>query len=215
MSEPTSYPLAWPKSKKRTPHSNRSRTKVFTTAKDRVFGSDGTAVNPYRKSQPITVAGAIARLKRELDLLDAKNIVISSNIELRRDGMPRSDRRMPDDPGIAVYFRVDGDPVALACDRFEDVAQNIAAIAAHVNASRAIERHGVGALRESFRGYLSLPGATAPNDWRDVLGNPTTLREAEARYYDAMRTAHPDVGGSQAEAAALNAAIAMARTVLR
>ena len=39
----------------------------------------------------------------ELRLLKAKNVIISTNVELRRDGLPRSGRRAPDDPGAAVY----------------------------------------------------------------------------------------------------------------
>lgn len=206
----TAYPLSWPRTKNRTPAHKRVKFGVFKTARDRVGGE-----NTYGGQQRVTVAGALDRLRRELKMLDARNVVISSNLALRQDGFPRSDRRAPEDPGVAVYCRVDGDPVALACDKFVDVAQNIAAVAAHIGASRAIERHGVGSLREIFRGFLALPGAVAPDDWREVLGEPKTLREAEARYYDAMRTAHPDVGGSQAEAAKLNAAIAQARTVLK
>jgi hypothetical protein len=207
---PTAFPLQWPRNKKRTPELKRARFGVFKTARDRA--GDDLYRPPHQR---ITIAGALARLRDEMRRLDARNVVISSNLALRQDGTPRSDRRAPDDPGVAVYCRVEGDPVALACDKFADVAQNIAAIAAHISASRAIERHGVGSLREIFRGFLALPGAVAPDDWREILGEPTTLREAEARYYDAMRTAHPDIGGSEAEAAKLNAAIAQARSVLR
>jgi hypothetical protein len=213
--QPTAYPLAWPRGKNRTPHNARSFTRVFTTAKDRGFSASSDGYTTYRGAQAITVAGALARLTRELDLLEAKNVVISSNLELRRDGLPRSDRRMPEDPGVAVYFRVEGDPVALACDRFNDVAQNIAAIAAHVNASRAIERHGVGSLREIFRGYVALPGATAPQDWRKVLNEPQSLDQAERAYRHLAKIRRPDHGGSEAAMAALNAAISLARTVLK
>jgi hypothetical protein len=152
----TAFPLAWPKGKKRTNPYSRKRG-PFTTAKDR--GWNG---GPDRDgSQPITIAGAVARLQRELKLLDARAVVISTNLELRKlDGLPKSSQaRIKEDPGVAVYFRLNKDPVALACDTFIDVAQNLAAIAAHVAASRTIERHGVGSLRDIFRGFMALPHA--------------------------------------------------------
>lgn len=208
MANETAFPLAWPRGKKRTAPIARSVSTPFKTHRD------GAPDNFYRGTQRITIAGALARLRRELDMLGARNPIISSNLALRQDGLPRSDRRAPDDPGVAVYCRVDGEPVALACDRFADVAQNFAAIAAHISASRAIERHGVGSLRQIFQGYMALPAPEAINDWRVLLGEPSTIAEARAAYYDAMRVAHPDAGGSDAQAAALNAAWEKAQEVL-
>ena len=62
---------------------------------------------------------------------------------------------------------------------------------------------------------MALPAPLVVDDWRTVLGNPATLAEAEANYRERMRTAHPDVGGSHAKAAALNEAIRLARQVLK
>lgn len=202
----TAFPLSWPRGKKRTDSWRRVRG-PFTTGKDGVGYSN--------QKQRITIAGAIRRLSHELALLGARNIVISTNLELRKtDGLPKSSQgRMREDPGAAVYFRLDGDPVSFAVDKYDDVAQNLAAIAAHINASRGIERWGVGTMRQIFQGYMALPAAEAINDWRVLLNEPSTLKEAEAAYYDAARTAHPDTGGSEAQMAALNAAIARAREV--
>ncbi|MDB5095562.1 MAG: hypothetical protein JWO85_3663 [Candidatus Eremiobacteraeota bacterium] len=203
----TAFPLSWPRGKKRT-DSHRRIKGPFTT------GRDGFE---QRGKQRITIAGAVDRLTRELSLLRARNIIISTNLELRKtDGLPKSgQQRMREDPGAAVYFRLDGDPVTFAVDKFDDVAQNLAAIAAHIGASRGIERWGVGTMRQIFQGYLALQAPEAINDWRVLLNEPSTVKEAEAAYYDAARTAHPDMGGSDAQMAALNAAIAKAREVLR
>lgn len=214
---PQAYPLQWPPGKPRTQPGRRVRGRFKRT--EHVVRTIGEGPNAhsygYRESRGLTVAVAIQRLQRELDrLVGARLPVISSNLELRLDGLPRSGQRKPDDPGVAVYFRLDGDPVVLACDHYQDVEDNIAAIAAHVEASRAIERHGVGTLREIFRGFAALPPGIAPADWRSALGNPRTLDEAEAVYRERMKSAHPDVGGSHAEAAALNAAIELARAAL-
>lgn len=214
MANETSFPLSWPRNKKRTAAHRRKRG-PFTTAKDRGWGTGSDGSDRYRGAQPITIAGAVTRLQHELRLLGARYIVISTNLELRQDGLPKSSqRRMQDDPGVAVYFRLEGDPVSFAVDQYIDVAQNIAAIAGHVAASRAIERYGVATLRQIFQGYMALPAAEAVNDWRALLNEPSTLAEARAAYYDAMRTAHPDTGGTEAAAAALNAAWAKAQEVL-
>lgn len=209
---PLAFPLSWPVAKPR-----------YTKPRGRsnFHGHGPPSEHGYRPKRGLTVAEASERLQRELTLLPAFDVVVSSNVPLRRDGLPRSDTSNPLDPGVAVYFTLGkrrsagGDPVVLACDRFSHPADNLAAVAAHVAASRAIERYGVGRLRELFRGFTALPEhatAIAPDDWRAVLGNPQTLDEAEASYRERMKVAHPDVGGSQARAAALNAAIALARS---
>jgi hypothetical protein len=133
--------------------------------------------------------------------------VVSSN---QRDS--RAEPR--DEPGVAVYFQLDGKPMVLACDRFTSLTQNIAAVAAHIEATRRIDRYGVGTAAQMFAGFLALPAPMVVDDWRSVLGNPTDLVQAEQAYRVRRRTAHPDVGGSHAEMAALNAAIDLARKVL-
>lgn len=209
MTAPTAYPLSWPPGKPRAKLRVRA---AFGKVVTRTRGS-GDQTWTSRDKDRVTIADALHRLQRELDLLGASRIVCSTNVEVRLDGFPRSDRRAPDDPGVAVYFRVEGDPVVLAVDRYDTVADNIVAIAKHIEASRAIERYGVGTLKEIFRGYAALPPAMSIDDWRAVLGEPRNLDQAEAVYRERMKAAHPDVGGSQAEAARLNAAIARAREV--
>lgn len=169
----------------------------------------------YRKKLPLTLAGARQRLMDELDRMGARYSVLSTNLDLRLDGLPRSGQRQPDDPGVAVYFQLDGKPIVLACDRYRKVEENVAAIAAHIDAMRTAERHGVGSFKEMFAGFTALPAPLAPDDWRKILLEPVTLEQAEAVYRERMKEAHPDVGGSNAEAAALNAAIALARQVLK
>ena len=38
----------------------------------------------------------------ELKRLGARGMVLSTNVELRQDGLPYSNRRRPEDPGVAV-----------------------------------------------------------------------------------------------------------------
>ncbi|EQA97247.1 hypothetical protein L286_23260 [Sphingobium sp. HDIP04] len=104
-----------------------------------------------------------------------------------------------------MYFERKGKPIALACDRWNRVADNINAIAKHIEAIRGMERWGVGNLDQAFTGYQRL---AAPEQWWEVLGVPMrpTRDEVNRAYRDKARTAHPDQGGSHAAMARLNAA---------
>lgn len=200
---PSAWPLAWPVNRPRTPAHRRSGGSFST--KSRNGPNDfGTKL--------VTLAEARDRLARELDRLNARQPILSSNVELTVNGQPRSGRPEPADPGAAVYFQLNRKPVVLACDSYSRVAQNVAAIAAHIDAMRRMERYGVATVEQQFTGYLALPGPLVVDDWRGVLGDPKTLAEAESAFRERMKQAHPDTpGGSTAKATVLNAAIALAR----
>lgn len=201
---PSRYPLAWPAHRPRTP-SHRRKSGRFT--------KDGRGVN---------AADAMMRVEAELDRLGGRYPLLSSNVELRVDGRPRSDRSAPSDPGVCLYFDLRSKPFALACDTYDTVAQNIAALAAHLEATRAIERHGVASAAESLQAFSALPPPSvavtpASRAWWLVLGMASDPRAAglpaaalkgaiDAAYREAARKAHPDNGGSTAIMAALNAA---------
>jgi hypothetical protein len=182
------YPLEWPVGWKRTRVRRVGRFK--------------------KEGQWITVNGATARLERELDRLGAKNTTLSTNVSLRLDGRPRSDER-PADPGAAIYFSFKGKATVLACDTYTEVADNIAALAAHLDALRAIERYGVGSLEQALAGYKALPADTAA-DWRKVFGFPTnsrpTLDQLDTAYKATAKQKHPDLGGTDIEMAHVNRA---------
>jgi len=191
------YPLAWPRAVPRTPAIRRKAAK-FT-----------------KHGQALTVASALDRLKANVDNLRGKSgghasaLVVSSNIPLRRDGFPRSDWK-PEDPGVAVFFRLDGKAYCLPCDRWDRAPDNICAVAWHIDAMRAIERYGVGTVEQAFEGFLYLP----PPAWWDDLGlreRPRSIDEAEKAWRKMMRRHHPDIGGDVDIAARANQAIADAR----
>src|SRR5690606_37638439 len=115
------------------------------------------------------------------------------------DGLPRSGQAEPSDPGVALYFDLAGKPHCMPCDTYTKVAQNIAAIAAHIEATRAIERHGVSSVAEMFSGFTALPAPSSKRAWRDVLGFHGTQLPSKASIDSAWREkakkAHPDAGG--------------------
>lgn len=143
----------------------------------------------------ISVEAATRRLERELDKLGARNTTLSTNVSLRLDGRPRGDEK-PADPGAAIYFSYKGRATVLACDTYHDVGDNIAALAAHLEAIRAIDRYGVGSIEQALAGYKALPADTAA-DWRMVLFGVKTatvsVDDVQAAYRARAKQVHPDV----------------------
>ncbi len=198
-------PLSWPAHRPRTAAARRKNAS-FNKKQDN---------GRYLETKQLTVADAIKRLQSEIDAIGGRYPVISSNVELRLDGLPRSGQREPEDPGVCLYFDLKGKPMALPCDTYNRVADNMAAIAAHMEATRKIERHGVATVAEMFAGFVALPAPSEPRkrDWRDVLDLNADERsrvsraiiESRYRYLAAHR--HPDrAGGSHEAMAELNRA---------
>ncbi len=164
----------------------------------------------------ISVWGAVQRLAAEVERLGGRNVILSTNLETRLDGLPYSNQANPSDPGAAVYFTLKGQDRCLACDTWSTVAGNIAALAAHIDALRRIDRYGVGTIEQAFAGYSALPAPAA--DWRSVFGfsdgRGVELAEVERRYRQLAQQVHPDKGGTDGEMARLNVAIDSARAEL-
>lgn len=204
------FPLQWPSGWKRTP--------VGCAVAGR-FGKRQSSGGGHAALKDVSVADAVTRVREELQRMRIVNddIVISTNLALRLDGWPRSDQAEPPDSGAAVYWRDRaGATRCMAIDRYRRVADNLAAIAATLEAMRAIERHG-GAeiLDRAFTGFAALP---APMDWRAVLGfepgsNPTR-HDVDQRYRRLASKLHPDKGGFADDMADLNAARDAARETL-
>lgn len=196
------FPLAWPAG--------------WPRAKSRSFNAQ------FRSGgQWITVEKATNDLYWEMArLLDTKEprFVLSTNMPLRRDGWPMSNRVDPADPGVAVYFRFRGQDRVLACDRWTKIAQNIRAITLHIEAMRGMERWGVGTLDQAFTGYTAIPEKTDGSDWRAEFGfkaDTIVTRTAVENAFRALaRERHPDFGGSHEAMARLNRAREAALTEL-
>ncbi|WP_197091036.1 J domain-containing protein [Herbaspirillum chlorophenolicum] len=158
----------------------------------------------------------VQRVLAELDRMGytRDDVVISTNVPVRLDGLPRSDRGEPFDSGAAVYWRTrKGENKVMAIDVYDRVADNLAAVAATLDAMRAIERHGGAVvLDRAFSGFTALPapGQTVKRDWQDVLGLRSvalpTREQVKAAYRALASMHHPDKGGSEAMMAELNVA---------
>ncbi len=216
MSDATRYPLSWPFGWKRTPSKDRKESTFGQVAmvRRRVPENGVYVEKEVKGSKPVTMTTARNRLTQQLELLGAHydSVILSTNVELTAYGEPRAGRRPPDDPGVAVYFKLHKKDRVLACDRWLTVHENIAAIAAHIDAIRRVDRYGVGTLDQAFAGYDALPAPGASNrpPWRKVLGIPedvTVTREiVQANYRSKASQLHPDLGGTHDGMAQLNEA---------
>lgn len=192
MNEQNAFPLAWPPGRPRTNHSQKSN-----------FGER-------------SIERATSELRRQLRLLGVVRFVLSTNVELRQDGFPRSDRRTPDDPGVAVYFRLKERPIVFSCDKWTKVQDNLWAIVNHIDALRGTARWGCGELTQAFAGYAALPAPADLRPWFEVLGvhEACSIEEARRAWIEKSKFAHPDAGGSDASMSAVNGAWARAKQVL-
>jgi hypothetical protein len=204
------YPLSWPTGWKRTPAHERQRAdfgKTRTeTYQEKFYDGRPPETRTRKRKAPLTAADAAVRLEAELERLGADDAKLSTSQKLRIDGTPRSDLSEPTDVGAAVYFTLNGKPRCLACDRWTRVADNIAALAQHIDALRRIERYGVGTMEQAFAGYAALPATSA--DWPIVLGVPPTATRDEilAAHRRLAGEHHPDKGGRSEDMARINEA---------
>lgn len=181
--EKSKYPLSWPEQWPRTNPSNRAVSR---------FGVR-------------TVAVAFSFLIAEVKRLAPGQCFMSSNIPRTKqgEGPPLSNYKQPTDPGVAVYFALNGKPVCLACDKWVHVEDNIWSIAKHIEALRGQDRWGVGTLEQAFRGYMALPGIGQASgiNWWEVLGVPVNADETliKEAYRLLAKKHHPDMKNGERE----------------
>ncbi len=188
------YPLTWPPGKPRCASRRDADFKVdFGRARDECLHS--------------------------LVLLGARNVILSTNVPLRQDGIPYANMAEPHDPGVALYFdrRVGGTnelrAFAFACDTYRKVRWNLRAIGATIEGLRAMQRHGAGSmLEQAFTGFAALPEAGASRPWWEVLGVPSSASPEAIRlaHRELALLHHPDRGGDVARMVEINRAYAAA-----
>lgn len=219
------YPLQWPAGWKRTDPAWRKAAKFAGSTTRYHQRGDGTSYSS-KQARDLTIAEGRTRVLQELTRmgLQRDDVVLSTNLRLRLDGEPRGDAGEPADPGVAVYWQESGGARrVMAIDIYTRCADNLAAVAATLDAMRAIERHGGAVILErAFTGFTALPppgGSASSRHWREVLGFDNHVGGISAellkeRYRARRSSAHPDKGGADAEAAAVNLAYEQAQQEL-
>lgn len=206
----SSYPLQWPDGWKRETYRTYPKFQgQFARDRDSVY--------------------------RQLKRFGCSQIVITSDLPTRNDGVPYANATCSD-PGIAVWWVKKGREHVIACDRWKTVGLNMRAIDMTIDALRGIDRWGTSQVVEkAFAGFAALPGAGETSEgipmppakpaWHEVLGvtdlyksgmlpDGDLLAIVKQRHREKIKLAHPDVGGDPAIAAELNAALAEAESEL-
>jgi hypothetical protein len=186
------YPLQWPYGWPRTPAAERGKSR-FASSYDR----------------------AVRKLRDEVRMLKGDNLVISSELPITKSGAPYADfaRRKIEDPGVAVYFTLNGQERVMARDAYETVHENIMSIAHAIEHMRGLSRHGGDhMMNTAFQGFTALPAPDAVKPvrpWWTVLGLPRGTYSKEvinAVFRDKAKAAHPEAGGSTDAMTELNRA---------
>jgi len=155
-------------------------------------------VQGYQKKQARFGDHSVAEGRRVLGdqvrLFGGDGLIISSNIELRLDGLPRSNQRQLSDCGVAIFFKRNKQDMALACDIYTTVEDNLWALCRTLDALRQIERDGSPSLiNRAFKGFAALPDPDAKK-WWEILGVAENSNDEEIRqaYHKLGRRYHPD-----------------------
>lgn len=184
--------LVWPQGWPRTKPEDRERSRF----KEK---------NSKGRMRPRSIHSSVTELRTEVNRLDgAKDLIISTDVPTRKDGLPYSNAAEPDDPGAVAYFTLDGEDRAIPNDRFDRVADNLYGIAKIIWAMRGIERWGTAKMiHAAFTGFQALPekGSTNGKAWYEVLevSPDATQNEIRTAYFKKAKTCHPDVKGGSTE----------------
>ncbi len=180
------YPLSWPLGYKRTLPQKRIYSRFIQSP-----------------------ARAQSFLRDELSRLGGKKLIISTNIKVRADGYLYAEmmKKKTEDPGVAIYFSYKDKEVAMCCDQYLLVWENMYALAKGIEGLRGMERWGVSEFLD--RAFTGFPGLPAPgeiilaNDIWQTLGfsaRPVHKTDVEAAYKRQAMIVHPDKPGGSVEA---------------
>lgn len=177
------YPLQWPVGWRREKSPKHSR-----------FGTYMNKPSIHQGTQFI-----IEELKRLTH--SSQDVIISTNLKLRNDGLPYSNQRTPEDQGVAVYFMMKGKQMVIACDSFKNIGCNLYSIGKTIEAMRGIERWGCSELlQRAFTGFQSLP-MPSQRQWWEVLevSEQATTDQIKDAYKNMAKKYHPDMPGGTKE----------------
>ena len=150
--------------------------------------------------------------------INPKTVIVSSNVVLNKDGGIRSGQRDPDDPAVAIYYVLDGDPKCIPMDTYDRVADNIASVAQCLNDMRSLERHGHRISNKVYSAFSALPppGQVSSITWREVLDYyGHDINECKAAWRKKISQNHTVHGGDQDAAANINLAWGQAKEALK
>ena len=160
-----------------------------------------------RESAPFKaeLGRALAGLRDQVRLMGGKDLLLSSNCAL-------GDER-PRDCGVVAYFKWQETAMAIPCDRWNRVADNVRAIALTIEAMRGMERWGAKhMIKAMFTGFKRLPERASGVPWWELLGvrHDAPMDKIKLAYRERAKEFHPDRGGDAGAMARLNEAFSLA-----
>lgn len=141
MANETAYPLCWPPGWKRA----KSRKRANFGRQHHGTSVVGNQTFTTKQRKQLTVSDAVGRLLRSLRQMGIPDydVILSTNIRTRLDGLPYSNQTEPSDVGVAAYWKDrKGNRKCMAIDIYDRIADNIAALSISLDYMRGIERHG-------------------------------------------------------------------------
>jgi hypothetical protein len=183
----TAGEIDWPTWAERTPANEQERTSKYS----------------------VTQTQAIKRLQTELlDRVGADDWRLSTAAPHRkRDGLPYADSN-PSDPAAVARWSKDGDQYAVACDRYDDLRDNIRTIGLYVEEKRKMSNRPVKTGQDEFatarlppgddEGAVIVAGGGVQQEPHEVLGVSPDASDAVVRgaFRELVKRAHGDHGGN-------------------
>lgn len=177
-----------------------------------------------RRSPYIFKAGwenTLNLLDRELGYLDADQVIVGAFLregDIRQDGYPRANARVPSHPGVEISFDSPHGRLVYATDVCDYWQHNVRSIALGLESLRAVDRYGITRRGEQYAGWKELPAGIAvpaptmtPTTAAEFLafhaqfenGNEHRLLSEQQlvgyAFHQAAKRLHPDMGGSPDE----------------
>lgn len=175
MIQPEKFPLHWPQGYPVTEYRTESKFKcTFAEARDGIY--------------------------YELDRLGSEAYFISCNINRNKSGQLIAGRLVYDNPGVAVYFKYNGEQKVIACDKWKYIHENLRAIEKSLEAIRGLDRWGcTNIISQAVSGMKELPmnaGNSSRSWWQVLEALQNSSDELIENNYKRLRKQyHPDMPG--------------------
>lgn len=135
-------------------------------------------------------ARSLTRLENELERMDATDpeiAIVATNDQFTLAGLPKASLRVLH-PGAVVTFDSPKGRLTFHTDVFPYLHDNLHAIAAGLEALRAVDRYGITSGTEQWSGFALTAGGPDPARGKVLVERAGSLRKALMQH-------HPDHGG--------------------
>ena len=163
------------------------------------------------RSYEVSLHDSITDLAEELQRLDVEDWRLSTDMDhqTRNPNYPYANQPEPEDPGVVVRWRMDGEQYAVACDDYSRVRDNLRTVGLYIREKRKMEQRPVETGESEFANARLPPadeddvvvaGAGTEPAHEVLEVDPDAEPEVvKAAFRAKAKTAHPDQGGSRSE----------------